>query len=139
SITVFQQRYDDLIRIVPFNGKAQNRNVGRTTASGVELEAALHPMPRWTIGAEGAWTSTEVQDNSGLQGGLYPVGEPLPFRPAYTASGIVAFPAAAASVSVRLSAVGRQTVLSNRFGGARVSVAPYHVLGATASYPLSST
>ena len=40
-------------------------------------------------------------------------------------------------MSVRLSAVGRQTVLSNRFGGTRTSVAPYRVLGATASYPVS--
>ena len=138
SITLFHQRYDDFIRIVPFNGKAQNRNVGRTSASGLELEAAVHPMPRWTISAEGAWTSTEVNDNSGLQGILYPVGEPLPFRPAYTASGVVAFPASALSMSLRLSAVGRQTVLSNRFGGTRVSVAPYNVFGATATYPLSA-
>lgn len=138
SLTVFRQRYDDLIRIVPSGTKVMNRNVGRTRAAGLEAEAALYPRPRWMIGVQAAWTSTEVVDNVGLATTLYPNGEPLPFRPTYTASGVVAFPVnSALSLSARLSAVGPQMVLTNRFGGTRASVDSYRVLGGTATYQWS--
>jgi vitamin B12 transporter len=140
SLTMFRQRYDGLIRIVPSGDKVMNANVGRTRASGVEAEATVYPRPRWMVGAQASWLSTEVVDNLGLAADLYPNGEPLPFRPAYTASGIVAAPVGAAfTVSARLSAVGRQTALSERFSGSRVSIDPYRVLGGTATYRASSS
>lgn len=141
TLTAFQQRYDDLIRIVPFDeSKAIKANVGRTTAAGLEIDGSYQPKPRWLVGANAAWTGTEVVDNRGLTPDLYPNGQPLPFRPAYTMSGFVGFPiASAVSASVRASAVGRQTVLSERFSGSRVSIDPYTVIDATATYTMSST
>jgi vitamin B12 transporter len=140
TVTVFQQRFDDLIRIVPF-GKdhAINDNVGRTKATGLEIDGTYRPRPRWLVGANASWTGTEVVDNRGLATDLYPNGQPLPFRPAYTTSGFVTLPIASAiSATVRASAVGRQTVLSERFSGSRVSIDPYRVIDATATYAMSS-
>ncbi len=141
SVTAFRQRYDDIVRVVPFgSGQQIKRNLGRSRASGIEAEVAVHPSTRWTIGAQGAWTTTEVVDNRGLVPTLYPAREPLPFRPAYTASGFLHFPATSAlSVTIRLSAVGQQTVLSERFSGSRVSIDPYQAFGATATYALTSS
>ena len=65
-------------------------------------------------------------------------GEALPFRPAYTASAYVGMPIARRlSLVARSTAVGRQTVLANRFSGPRVSSAPYNVLSATATWNAS--
>jgi vitamin B12 transporter len=141
SATVFAQTYDNLIRVVPYNATKQiARNIGRTTAKGLELKGAVRPMAQWIIGAEGAWTGTNVVDNSGLVTDIFPNGEPLPFRPAYTASGFTRYSALGGeSVTLRLSGVGRQTVLAGKFRGPRVTNAPYQTVGATATYPVHSS
>lgn len=141
SATVFRQNFSNLIRNVQFDttGKQIYANLGRSNASGLELDGELHPRPRWTLGANGAWTSTTVLDNNGLTADDYPDGQPLPFRPAYNASAFITAPATSAlSLTLRVSSVGRQTVLADRFSGPRESVAPYHTISGTATYTLSS-
>jgi vitamin B12 transporter len=140
SATVFHQTFGNLIRQVQFDmtGKQIYENIGRSKASGLELDGQVNLRPRWTVGADAAWTSTTVLDNSGLTSTDYPDGQPLPFRPAYNASAFVSAPVTSAfSILVRASAVGRQTVLSERYSGSRVSVDPYHVISGTATYRIS--
>jgi outer membrane receptor protein involved in Fe transport len=141
SLTAFRQHYYNLIRIVPFDSTRQiNRNLGSSRALGIEAEGAIHPRGQWVVGAEAAWTTTKMLDNTGLATDIYPDGQPLPFRPTYTASGYTTFPVfSPLSMTLRLSGVGPQIVLSERFSGARVSVAPYQTLGATATWPVSRT
>jgi outer membrane cobalamin receptor len=139
SATAFSQTYDNLIRVVPFNAQKQiAKNIGRTRASGIELEGRIAPRPQWIMGAQGAWTTTEVVDNSGLVTDIFPNGDPLPFRPTYTASGYTTyFARSGASATLRLMAVGPQTALAGRFRGPRVGVDAYSTVGATATCPVS--
>jgi len=140
AATYFHQEFDNLIRSVNYDttGKQINRNLGRSRATGLETELAIHPRPRWTAGAAAAWTTTRIVDNGGLPASEFPNGASLPFRPAFTASAYVGAPATRAfSVLVRATAVGRQTVLTDRFRGPRVPVDPYTVLGATGTWIVS--
>lgn len=139
AATWFVQDYENLIRTVPYApGQSINRNLGKSRAAGVETELSLEPRPRWTVGGGMAWLQTRVVDNGGLPAAQFPNGAPLPFRPSYTGTAWVGAPIARpASVSLRLTAVGRQTVLANRFGGPRVSIAPHALLGATATWDVS--
>lgn len=142
AVTYFNQEFENLIRSVNYDSagtKQINRNLGRSRAAGVEAEVGLHPLTRWTLGAEGAWTATRILDNNGLPADEFPNGEPLPFRPAYTGSVYVDAPlAAATTLAARVTGIGRQTVLANRYSGARVSVAPYSLVGFTLSQTLSA-
>jgi outer membrane receptor protein involved in Fe transport len=140
SVTYFHQNFENLIRAVGYDSTRQiNRNLGKSRATGIEAEASVSPRERWTIGAEGAWTTTRVVDNVGLFSPDFPVGEELPFRPAYTASAYVGMPVTRrVSMILRTTGVGRQTALANRFSGPRVSIDPYNVLSATATWNASS-
>ena len=140
SVTYFRQRYDNLIRSVNYDasGKQINRNLGRSRASGLEADFVIRPRLHWSFGAGGSWTMTKVLDNRGLPSDQFPTGEPLPFRPAYTATAFVEVPATRDfSFVVRASAVGRQTVLTERFSGMRISIDPYTVAMATGTYAIS--
>jgi vitamin B12 transporter len=142
SVTFFRQTYEDLIRGVNYDqsGKQIYRNLGRSRASGVEAEVLVRPRPRWSVGGGASWVATKVLDNSGLPNDLFPAGEPLPFRPAYTATAFVELPATSSfTLLARASAVGRQTVLTERFSGQRISVDPYTVVMTTAIYGISSS
>jgi outer membrane receptor protein involved in Fe transport len=139
SLTVFRQRYEDLIRVARYDESRQIfSNLGSSQASGIETELVVRPRPRWSFGGGGSWTVTEVLDNRGLGDEQYPRGDPLPFRPAYTATVFTEVPATRAlSFFVRAAAIGRQTVLTERFSGARRSVDPYTVISATGTYTIS--
>lgn len=140
SATWFRQEYENLIRSVNYDttGRQINRNLGRSRAAGVETEIAIHPRERWTVGADAAWTVTRILNSVGLPASAFPEGASLPFRPTHTGSAFVAAPLRRnVTVLVRARAVGRQTVLTDRFRGPRASVAPYGVLGATAAWSVS--
>jgi outer membrane receptor protein involved in Fe transport len=140
SLTVFRQSYDNLIRSVNYDasGRQINRNLGRSRASGLEAEVAVHPRARLSFGAGGSWTMTKVLDNRGLPADQFPNGEALPFRPTHTATAFVELPAARSiSVLFRATSVGRQTVLTERFSGERRSVGPYSVISASGTFTLS--
>ena len=140
SLTVFRQSYDNLIRSVNYDasGRQINRNLGRSRASGLEAEVAVHPRPRLSFGASGSWTMTKVLDNRGLPSDQFPNGEGLPFRPTHTATAFVELPATRSiSVLFRATSVGRQTVLTERFSGERRSVGPYSVISASGTFTLS--
>ena len=142
SITAFRQSYDNLIRSVPYDesGTQINRNLGRSRASGIEGEVVFRPRPRVSFGTSGSWVATKIVDNRGLPSDQFPTGEELPFRPDYTATAFVELPAASAlTVLFRVSAIGRQTVLAERFSGPRVSIDPYSVVMTTATYSVSSS
>ena len=136
ALTYFTQRFDNLIRSVNYDATRQiNRNLGRSKAKGLEVEVDVVPRERWSAGVEAAWLSTTIVDNGGLPAAEFPNGEPLPFRPTYTTSAYVGIPLTRAlSVLVRESAVGPQTVLMDRFRGARVSIAPYGLTALTAMW-----
>jgi vitamin B12 transporter len=140
SFTFFRQSYADLIRFVPYDesGRLITRNVGRSRAAGMEAEIMLRPRPRWSFGTGGSWITTKVLDNSGLSNDQFPNGERLPFRPDYTATAFVELPATNLfTLLVRASAIGRQTVLTERFSGARRSIDPYTVIMTTGTYTVS--
>jgi outer membrane receptor protein involved in Fe transport len=140
SFTFFRQSYADLIRFVPYDesGRLITRNVGRSRAAGMEGEVVLRPRPRWSFGTGGSWITTKVLDNSGLSNDQFPNGERLPFRPDYTATAFVELPATNLfTLLVRASAIGRQTVLTERFSGARRSIDPYTVIMTTGTYTIS--
>jgi vitamin B12 transporter len=136
SVTYFHQDFENLIRSVNFDGTRQiNRNLGRSRATGLEVEIVAQPADRWPVGASAAWISTTILDNGGLPASEFPNGESLPFRPTYTASAYVGAPVTRrVSVLARVLAVGPQTVLVNRFSGPRASLDSYAVLSATATW-----
>lgn len=142
SLTFFQQRFDDLIRTVPLEGDDMSRsinvNLGRSHARGVEWLVRGQVRPHVSLGAEGAWTATEMIDNRGLGEDQYPEGEELPFRPHTQGSVFLELDGAGGFGGIlRGTWVGRQVVLSERFSGRRETLHPYLVVGLTARYRLS--
>ena len=139
AITYFHQDYLNLIRTFASDATHQiARNIGKSRAAGLEVEGAIYPRARWTVGAEGAWLGTRIIDNNGLGSADFPNGEALPFRPTYTASAYVDAPVSrAVNLLVRASGVGPQTVLANRFSGPRVGIPANQVLDATARWQMT--
>jgi outer membrane receptor protein involved in Fe transport len=132
--TFFRQTYNDLIRLVPVNqsGVSQNRNLGKSRVSGVELELEKSWTMRWRTLVNTTWLDSELADNTGLPETLYPLGSSLLGVPNWT--GNIVFEG---DVSARLSAavrgrlVGKQEVFSERFSGNRETIDPYFLLGLT--------
>ena len=128
GVTVFRQTFFDLIRTVPQEGteKQINRNLGRSRATGVEWSARYAPGRAWAVGTDGAWVRTEVVENVGLDATAFPVGEALPGRPDVVGAAYLEVShVPRLTGTVRGTYVGGQTVLSERFSGARVEVDPY--------------
>jgi vitamin B12 transporter len=128
GVTLFRQTFFDLIRTVPQEGteKQINRNLGRSRATGVEWSARYAPGRAWAVGTDGAWVRTEVVENVGLDATAFPVGEPLPGRPDVVGAAYLELsPVRRLTGIVRGTYVGGQTVLSERFSGARMEVDPY--------------
>jgi vitamin B12 transporter len=131
SVGYFHQRYNDLIQTVPADTgpKQTNKNLGRTQAVGVEIELERRWSERWRSGANLTWVKTEVLDNAGLDSVDYPVGGSLPAVPRVTGNAYVAVDVASPFTTLaRLTLVGRQTVFTERFAGARVTIDPYALL-----------
>ncbi len=132
--TFFRQRYDDLIRSVQFDttGRQQNRNLGASRAHGFEWHFALRPAEAWRITGDGVWISTRILENTGLPPQSFPVGQTLPFRPAIIAGSSIEWDAPGpARLRIRADAVGRQSVLTERFAGRRVELPAYVLAGLT--------
>ncbi|HEU4880646.1 MAG TPA: TonB-dependent receptor [Longimicrobium sp.] len=142
GVTVFRQTFFDLIRTVAQEGtdKQINRNLGRSRATGVEWSARYAPGRVWTVGTDGAWIRTEIVENSGLDPAAFPVGEALPGRPDVVgAVYLEVSPAPRLTGILRGTYVGEQTVLSERFSGARVGVDPYLLASVGLDYAASPT
>jgi vitamin B12 transporter len=138
SITLFSQRYRNLIRQVPAeagSSQQQNQNLGESSARGVEWMLSFHPHRRWLVGFEGTWLRTRIEDAAGLPPQGFPEGGQLPFRPRTVASAFLDFsPAAQLSLRVRGSHVGSQIVLKERFSGDRVRISAYTLAGLDATW-----
>lgn len=135
GVTAFRQGFDDLIRTVSLEGDTRqvNRNLGSATAAGVEWQAGVRLSGPWWLSTEGMALRTEIVDAVGLSASEYPEGEGLPFRP--SATGVLALtyqPSSGRDVTVSARGVGAQTVLSERFSGARVEIPGYVLMGLSA-------
>lgn len=131
---VFVQEYTDLIRTVAYDvdpSRQINRNLGQARTVGVEMEVQQGLSRGWSAAAHGTWLTTEIRANAGLNGSEYPVGGTLPFRPNSTVRGWVEGPLGRRlRGTFEVTAIGAQTVLSERFSGRRERVAGYAVVGA---------
>lgn len=140
GLTYFRQDFDNLIRTVTQENSTQqiNRNLGASRAQGLEWMVRFRPSDAWLLGGEGAWVQTEVLDNAGLPDDQFPVGEELPFRPNLVGTAFVeARPFDRLTGIVRAVYVGEQTVLSERFSGARAKLNPYVLVNLRANWDLS--
>ena len=102
---------------------------------GMEWHAGTRITGPWRLSTQGAFLRTRIVDAVGLSASEYPEGEALPFRP--SATGVVALsyqPESGPDVTVSARGVGAQTVLSERFSGARVELPGYVLLGITAGH-----
>jgi vitamin B12 transporter len=127
----FRQRYDGLIQTVPADTgtKQTNKNLGRTRASGFEVEVERRWSERWRTGGSFTWVRTEILDNTGFDSTGYPLGGSLPAVPRFTGSAYVtADPTTFLSTLARLSVVGRRTVFTERFAGQRITTGSYSIL-----------
>lgn len=120
----FRQRYAGLIVTVESDvdtTRDTNRNLGSTRASGVELEARHVLSERWHWGGNVALVRSVVLDNRGLDTASFPAGGTMPAVPKYSGSAYLAGDLSRAfGVLARVTAVGSQTVFSERFRGRRV-------------------
>jgi vitamin B12 transporter len=140
SGTIFAQRYDELIRVVPYDStRLINDNLGRISSTGLELEGALKPIHGWDIGGSMAWLHTNVNDNRGLDPTVFPNGEPLPFRPTYTGGAFVTLPDLhPLKVTVRVIAIGPQTTITSRFSGTREPIPSYQTVNLSVRLPIGA-
>ncbi len=138
----FHQRYDDLIQTVPADTgtKQTNKNLGRTQASGLEVELERRWSARLHTGGNFTWVRTEVLDNRGLDSTDYPLGGSLPSVPAVTGNAWLAGDLSRLlGIVARAGLVGRQTVFTERFAGGRVTTPAYTLLELTAVMHASRT
>jgi len=140
SVTYFQQRFFDLIRVVPAPAPETrfiSNNLGRSDANGVEIDAAW-TLPRGvTASGNLALVHTTIVDNSGLSPTQFPKDSALPSRPAFTGGGAVSVPFGRWHALVRSTVVGRNIVLSEIFSGTRQTLDPYALFGLTLTCDLS--
>ena len=138
GITYFHQGYDNLIRSVDLgdgSGKQINRNLGKSVATGIEIDLRFRATPKVSGGTSATWIKTEILENLGLPSDQFPVGQELPFRPDFIGSTHLRFDLGDRVTSVvRGSFIGEQTVLKERFGGDRVELDPYFIASVTARY-----
>jgi outer membrane receptor protein involved in Fe transport len=136
GLTLFRQRYHDLIRTVgqDDDDRQINRNLGESESLGIEWAAAARLTGPWWLESQGAWLRTEILDNAGLSGSEFPEGEELPFRPAVVGSLSLAYRGGAAEGRMSARHVGAQTVLSERFSGERVDLDAFLLVGVSGSY-----
>jgi len=134
SVGVFQQSYEDLMRLVALDtlGNQQNRNVGESRITGYEVELRRTWGTRWHLDANGAWLSTEMVRNQGLSAPQYPEGSKLPAVPEWTANAVLeASFFTSVTASLRWRGVGQQEVFTERFSGPRVTIGAYELIGIT--------
>lgn len=128
SVGYFHQDFDGLIATVAADtgSKQTNKNVGRTRSEGVEVSLERRWSLRWSGGADVTWVRTAVLDNTGLSAVDYPVGGALPATPRLTGNAFISGDLSDAfSALARVTLVGRQVVLTERFSGQRVASPAY--------------
>lgn len=134
----FRQRYAGLIVTVESDvdtTKDTNRNLGSTRASGVELEARHRLSERWRWGGNLAAVRNVVLDNRGLDTTSFPAGGTLPAVPKYSGSAYLSGDVSRAlGVMLRATAVGSQTVFSERFRGRRVPTDAHAIVDLAAQW-----
>ncbi len=131
AVSFFHQEFDNLIRTVAQEGSSQqiNRNLGKSTARGLEWDLRYRPRERVAFGAYGSWIHTDIVDNSGLSDAAFPIDSVLPFRPRYQSALFVDLRVAGLlDVKLTSKVTGSQIVLTERFSGSRVRIDPYHLL-----------
>lgn len=140
SATYFQQWFYGLIRVVPAPApetRLVSKNLGRTDANGVELEAS-GMLPRGVFAsANVSWIHTSIVDNSGQAPTQFPVDSALPSRPVIVGGGTLDIPMGRLHGVVRASVVGRNLVLTEIFSGSRTTLDPYTLLGVTLTYDVT--
>ena len=113
-------------------------NLGKATARGLEAQAAIHPMPEWTLGASYALLASEVTDTGGAASPGFSQGDPLIRRPRHSAriwTGVQPVPAVQVGAELRL--VGAAYDVDFRdFPSARVTLPAHQVLDAHGSVTL---
>ncbi len=131
GVTVFRQRFDDLIRTVGIENDSRqiNRNLGASRATGLEWEAGMALAGPWKVATSGTWLRTEVLDNVGLSPSEFPIGEALPFRPKVVGTLSLEYDDDVVGASLDVRRIGSQIVLSERFSGRRVALDPYTLVG----------
>lgn len=124
----FHRRDDDFIRTVPADTgtNATSANLGAALSEGVETELD-HVWPRhWRTGVNLTWVKTKILDNAGLDVADYPNGASLPAIPTLTGNAFVFGDVSRViSTFARVTLVGKQDVLANRFTGPRVPIDAY--------------
>ncbi len=141
SLGYFHRRDNDFIRTVPADTgtNATSKNLGAAVAEGVEAELERHWSSRWRTGMNVAWLETKVLDNAGLDTTDYPNGSTLPAVPAVTGNLYVSSDLPRVATFARVTLVGSQTVLANRFYGPRVKIDPYALVEFVLQWHLRST
>jgi outer membrane receptor protein involved in Fe transport len=130
ALTWFSQQFDDLIRTVAVEGSSTgqqiNRNLGESSAHGIEWDGRWQIARALTAGVRGSWVETRIEENVGLNGAEYPLGGALPFRPEFVHS-VYLESALGSRLDARLGAthIGEQTVLAERFSGPRERLDAY--------------
>ena len=140
SATYFRQRFYDLIRVVPATApetRLISKNIGRTDANGVELEAS-GTLPHGIVATGNvSWIHTSIVDNSGLAPAQFPVDSALPGRPVWVGGGTLDVPYRRLHGIVRATVVGRNIVLSEIFSGTRRTLDPYTLVNFGADYKIN--
>jgi outer membrane receptor protein involved in Fe transport len=140
SVGYFHQRDDDLIRTVPADTgtKVTNKNLGAAQSVGVETELERWWSARWRAGLNLTWVKTKILDNAGLDTTDYPNGGSLPYVPSLTGSAFVSGDVShAVSTLARVTLVGDQTVLTERFSGHRTTIGAHAALDMVIQWHLS--
>lgn len=130
ALTYFSQRFDNLIRTVALEGSSTgqqiNRNLGESSARGIEWDGRWRFAQSWTAGARGSWVETEIEENVGLNAAEYPLGGRLPFRPVHVHSVYLEHRVGTVfDARVGATHVGSQMVLAERFSGPREELDGY--------------
>lgn len=85
SAVWFDQRFSQQIQYAFVEpGAPTYFNLGKTTARGLEVEATVHPVPEWTLGASHTLLISEVTDTGAASSPGFLQGEPLIRRPRHS-------------------------------------------------------
>ncbi len=139
GVVWFDQRFSQQIQyafVTP--GAPTYFNLGKATARGLETQAALHPVPQFTLGASYALLASEVTDTGGAASPGFAQGEPLIRRPRHSARIWTALsPVPLVQLGAELKLVGAAYDVDFReFPSARVTLPAHQLLDAYGSVTL---
>ncbi|HEU4800441.1 MAG TPA: TonB-dependent receptor [Gemmatimonadales bacterium] len=139
GVVWFDQRFSRQIQYAfQAPGAPTYFNLGKATARGLEAQAAVHPVPGWTLGASYALLVSEVTDTGSASSPGFAQGEPLIRRPRNSAriwTGVQPVPAVHLGAELRL--VGAAYDVDFReFPSERVTLPAHQLLDAHGSVTL---